>query len=114
MLHILEICPLVPVKKNLKESYYTCSWPPFGSSDQHHINEFSFPRILKLTNKTWLKMAQLFFFENSILKYLYVNDLGPRSKTDISSLTQLSASFRSQAAIVSEKAPFFTYSYRRA
>ena len=89
MLHILEICPLVPVK-NLKDFYYTCSWQPFGSSDQHHINKFSFPHTLKLTNNTWLKMAHLcFFFENSRFTYLYVNDLGQRSKTDISSLTQL-------------------------
>ena len=82
MLHILEIWPLVPVNKNLKDFYYACSWLPFVSSDQHHINFFSFPRTLKLTNKTWLKMAHL-FFENSKFKYLYVNELGPRSKTDI-------------------------------
>ena len=88
MLHILEICPLDPVKKNLKDFYYTCSWLPFGSSDQHHINKFSFPRTLKLTNKTWLKLAHL-FFEKSKFKYLYVNYLGPRSNPDISSLTQL-------------------------
>ena len=85
MLHILESCPLVHVKKNLKDFYYTCSWLTFGSSDQYHINKFSFPSTLKLTNNNWLKMATL-FFKNCKFKYVYVNDLGPRSKTDISSL----------------------------
>ena len=57
---VTALTTLVPVK-NLKGFYFSCSWLPFGSSDQHHIYKFSFPRTLKLTNKTWLKMAQLFF-----------------------------------------------------
>ena len=57
-------------------------------------------------------------------EYLYVHDLGPRSRNDLDlqySHTfiylircQLILTFRSMAAIVSEKSKVFTFSYRKS
>ena len=57
-------------------------------------------------------------------EFLYVHDLGPRSRNDldlqyshtfIKSLSCLYLpTFRSQASIVSEKSTVFTFSYRKA
>ena len=58
------------------------------------------------------------------LKFLYVHDLGPRSRNDFdlqyshtfiySIRCLLLLTFRSLAAIVSEKSTVFTFSYRKA
>ena len=58
------------------------------------------------------------------LEFLYVNDLGPRSSNDLdlqysqtfiySTRCLLLPTFRSLAAIVSEKSTVFTFSYRKA
>ena len=57
-------------------------------------------------------------------EFLYVHDLGPRSRNDLDlqySLTYINSlrclllpTFRSLAAIVSEKSAVFTFSYRKA
>ena len=57
-------------------------------------------------------------------EFLYVHDLGPRSRNDLDlqySLTFINSlrclllsTFRSQAAIVSEKSTVFTFSHRKA
>ena len=57
-------------------------------------------------------------------EFLYVHDLGPRSRNDLDlqyshtfiiSISCLHLpTFRSQAAIVSEKSTVFTFSYRKA
>ena len=51
-------------------------------------------------------------------EFLYVHDLGPRSRNDhdlqYSHRCLLQLTFRSQAAIVSEKSTVFTFSYRKA
>ena len=59
-------------------------------------------------------------------EFLYVHDLGPRSRNDLdlqyshtctfiySIKCLLLLTFRSLAAIVSEKSPIFTFSYRKA
>ena len=62
--------------------------------------------------------------EKSRLEFLYVHDLGPRSKNDInlqyshtfiySIRCLLPLTFRSLAAIVREKSTVFTFSYRKA
>ena len=58
------------------------------------------------------------------LEFLYVHDLGPRSRNDFdlqyshtfiySIRCLLLPTFRSQAAIISEESTVFTYSYRKA
>ena len=67
----------------------------------------------------WLSISEKIRFE-----FLYVYDLGPRSRNDLD--LQYSHTFiksfsclylpisRSRASIVSEKSPVFTFSYRKA
>ena len=62
--------------------------------------------------------------EKILFEFLYVNDLGPRSRNNLdrqyshtfiySIRCQLLLTFRSLAAIVSEKSTVFTFSYRKA
>ena len=69
-----------------------------------------------------VKMAMCFLRKANF--NFYVNDLGPRSRNDlktkyshtfINSINYLHlATFRSQAAIVSEKSTVFTFFYRKA
>ena len=63
-------------------------------------------------------------FEKIQFEFLYVHDLGPRSRNDLdhqyshifiySIRYLLQLTFRSLAAIVSEKSTVFTFSYRKA
>ena len=67
----------------------------------------------------WLVVSEKIRFE-----FLYVHDLGPRSRNDLDlqySHTFIKSfsclylpTFRSQASIVSEKSTVFTFSYRKA
>ena len=56
--------------------------------------------------------------EKILFEFLYVHNLGQRSRNDIklqySHIFIKSISLRSQAAIVSEKSTFFTFSYSKA
>ena len=56
--------------------------------------------------------------EKILLEFLYVHNLGPRSRNDLdlqySNIFIKSIGLRSQAAIVSEKSTFFTFSYSKA
>ena len=62
--------------------------------------------------------------EKILFEFLYVHDLGPRSRNDrdlqyshifiYSIRCQFLLTFRSLAAIVSEKSTVFTFSYRKA
>ena len=62
--------------------------------------------------------------EKILFEFLYVHDLGPRSRNDLDlqySLTFINTlrclllpTFRSHASIVSEKSTVFTFSYRKA
>ena len=87
------------------------AWQPSWPCDQHYADEFSFPCPYKLTFKIWLKMAQWLLIKQ--VQVSYVNDLGPRSRNDLdlqyAHIFINSISFRSQAAIVSEKSTFFTF-----
>ena len=68
----------------------------------------------------WLRVVS----EKIRFEFLYVHDLGPRSRNDldlqyshtfIKSFSRLYLpTFRSQASIVSEKSTVFTFSYRKA
>ena len=86
------------------------------SSDFHFVVPGSF-------NK---KLAQIgtVFSEKIQFEFLYVHDLGPRSRNDIdlqyshifiySIRCLLLLTFRSLTAVVSEKSTVFTFSYRKA
>ena len=56
--------------------------------------------------------------EKILFEFLYVHNVGPRSRNDLdlqySHIFIKSISLRSQAAIVSEKSTFFTFSYSKA
>ena len=103
-------------RRFLKCFYHIWAWQPSWSCDQHYVDEFSFPCPYKLTFKFWLKMAQWLLIKQ--VQVSCVTDLGPRSKNDLdlqySHIFIKSISLRSQAAIVSEKSTFFTFSYRKA
>ena len=76
-------------------------------------DEFSFTCPYKLI---WLKMAQWFLIKQ--VQVSFVNDLGPRSRNDLdlqySHIFINSICFRSQAATVSGKKHFFTFSNSKA
>ena len=86
------------------------------SSDFHFLVPESFPK----------KMVQIgtVVSEKIGLEFLYVHDLGPRSRNDLdpqyshtfiySIRSLLLLTFRSLAAIVSEKSTVFTFSFRKA
>ena len=86
------------------------------SSDFYFLVAESFHKIFGLDRQT---SSEKIWFE-----YLYVHDLGPRSRNDLDlqySHTfiylircQLILTFRSLAAIVSEKSNVFTFSYRKS
>ena len=56
--------------------------------------------------------------EKILFEFLYVHNLGPRSRNDLdlqySHIFIKSISLKSQAALVSEKSTFFTFSYSKA
>ena len=77
--------------------------------------------FISLYLKTFTKnLAQIgkVVSEKILFEFLYVLNLGPRSRNDLdlqySHILIKSISLRSQAAIVSEKSTFFTYSYSKA
>ena len=88
-----------------------------------HVNKFSFCLYLKAIIQNLVQngpvVSEKFWFE-----FLYVHYLGPRSRNDpdlqyshtfMKSISCLYLpTFRSQAAIVSEKSTVFTFSYRKA
>ena len=86
------------------------------SSDFHFLVPESFHKKLVHIGKV---VSEEFRFE-----FLYVHDLGPRSRNDLdlqyprtfiySNRSLLLLFFRSLAAIVSEKSTVFTFSHRKA
>ena len=86
------------------------------SSDFHFLVPESFHKKLVQISKV--------VSEKSRFDFLYVHYLGPRSRNDLdlqysqtfiySIRCLLLLTFRSLAAIVSEKSTFFTFSYRKA
>ena len=87
---------------------------PSCPCDQYYVDELSFPCPYKHTFEIWLKMAQWLLIKD----VSYVNDLGPMSRNDTglqySHIFINTFSFMSQAARVSEKSTYFTFSYRNA
>ena len=83
------------------------------SSDFHFLVPESFHK--KLVQISTVASEKILF------EFLYVHDLGPRSRNDLDlqySLTFIGClplpTFRSLAAIVSEKSTVFTFSHRKA
>ena len=80
------------------------------SSDFHFLVPES---IHKRFGSDWQVVSEKILFE-----FLYVHNLGPRSRNDLdlqySHIFIKSISLKSQAAIVSEKSTFFTFSYSKA
>ena len=72
----------------------------------------------------FVNVEALVVSEKIRFEFLYVHDLGPRSRNDLdlqyshtfiySIRCQLLLTFRSLAAIVSEKSTVFTFAYRKA
>ena len=102
--------------------YHLWAWRPSWSCDHHHVIRFSFP----CTESFHKKLVQIgtVVSEKILFEFLYVHILGPRSSNDLdlqyshtfiySIRCLLLLTFRSLAAIVSEKSTVFTFSYRKA
>ena len=89
------------------------------SSDFHFLVHESFHKNMKAFIKNLVQIGTV-ASENIRFEFLYVNDLGPRSRNDLDlqySLTFIKSfsclllpTFRSLDAIVSEKSTVFTFS----
>ena len=118
----VEIFPPVPEKKIFEGFLPYRAWRPSWSCDQNRIIRFSFPCPESLHKK--LVQIGTVVSEKIRFEFLYVHDLGPRSRNDIDLQYShtfiylirclLLQTFRSLAAIVSEKSTIFTFSYRKA
>ena len=115
----MEIGPPVPEKKIFEGLLpYIWAWGPSWSCDQHHVIRF-----LKAFMKNVVQISTV-ASEKIRFEFLYVHDLGPRSRNDldlqylltfINSLRcLLLPTFRSLAANISEKSIFFTFSHKKS
>ena len=95
---------------NLKGFYHIWAWRPSWSCDQHHVIKFSF--FVPESFHTNLVQNGTVVSEKILFEFLYVHNLGPRSRNDLdlqysqafinSIRCLLLTIFRSLAAIVSE------------
>ena len=119
----VEIGLLVLEKKIFKGFYHIWAWRPSWSCDQHHVNKFSCSLYLKFFIQNLVQNGTV-VSEKIWFEFLYVHDLGPRSRNELDlqyshtfmkSISCLYlATFRSQGSIVSAKSTVFTFSYRKA
>ena len=112
----VEIGPPVPMKKIFEGFLPYMGVTSIMSSDLHFLVPKSFHK----------KMVQIgtVASEKIRFEFLYVQDLGPRSRNDLhlqyshtfiySIRCLLLLTFRSLAAMVSEKSTIFTFFYRKA
>ena len=119
----VEIGPPIPEKKIVKGFYHIWAWRPSWSCDKHYdINFFVF-LFMKAFIQNLVQNGKV-FSEKIRFEFLYVDDLGKRSRNDLDlqysrtfinpiSCLQL-PTFMSQAEIVSEKSTVFTFSNRKA
>ena len=121
----VEFGSQVPEKNIFTGFYHIGAWRPSWSCDQYHVIRFSVPSSLYLKAFTQsLVQICTVVSEKIQFKFLYVHDLGPRSRNDLdlqyspifiySIRCLLLLTFRSLAAIVSEKSTVFTFSYGKA
>ena len=114
----MEIGPPAPEKKIFEGFYPIWAWRPSWSCDQHHVIRFFFTLYLKAFIHNLVYIGTV-VSEKIGFEFLYVHDLGPRSRNDIDlqySYTfinlfrcMLQPTFRSLAAIVSEKSTIFAF-----
>ena len=107
-------------RRFLKGFYHIWGWRPSWSCDLHHVIRFSFPFDLKACIQNFVQIGTV-VSEKIQFEFLYVNDLGFRSRNDLelqyshifiySNKCLPLLPFRSLAATVSEKS---TFSYRKA
>ena len=107
----------------MKGFYHIWAWWPSWSCDQHHHNNIFIFLYLKAFIQNLVQNGSV-VSEKIRFEFLYVHDLGPRSRNDIDlqySHTFIKSfsclylpTFRSQASIVSEKSTVFTFFYRKA
>ena len=94
------------------------AWRPSWSCDQHHVKIYLKHFIQNLVQNSTVVSEKIRF------EFLYVHNLGPRSRNDLdlqyshTFLKSISCLhlpfFRSQASIVSEKSTVFSLSLRKA
>ena len=111
------------LEKKIFLGFYHIWARPSWSCDQHHIIIFFISLYLKAFIKSLVQIGTV-VSEKILFKFLYVHHLGPRSKNSLdlqyshifiySIRCLLLLTFRSLAAIVSEKSTVFTFSYRKA
>ena len=107
----------------MKGFYHILAGRPSWSCDQHHVNKFSFSLYLKAFIQNFVQNGTV-VSEKIWFEFLYVHDLGPRSRNDLdlqyshSFMKSISSlylpTFRSQASIVCIKSTVFTFSYTKA
>ena len=107
----------------MKGFYHIWAWRPSWSCDQHHFHQIFISLYLKAFIKFFVQIGTV-ASEKIQFEFLYVHNLGPRSRNDLDlqySLTFINSlrclllpTFRSLAAIVSEKSTVFTFSHRKA
>ena len=100
--------------------YHIWAWWPSWSCDQHHV---FISLYLKAFMQSLVQIGTV-VSEKIQFEFLYVHNLGPRSRYDLnlqyshifinSIRCLLLKTFRSLAAIVSEKSTVITLSYRKA
>ena len=112
----VEIDLPVPEKKIFKGFLPYMGMAPFDHMTSIMSTDFHFlvpESIHKNLAQICKKVSEKILFE-----FLYVHNLGPRSRNDLdlqySHIFIKSISLKSQAAIVSEKSIFFTFSYSKA
>ena len=119
----VEIGPPVPEKKIFEGSLPYMVMGPSWSCDQLHVNKFFISLYLTASIQNLVQNGSV-VSEKIRYDFLYVRDLGPRSRNDLDlqySYTFIKSfsclylpTFRSQVSIVSEKSTVFTFSYRKA
>ena len=119
----VEIGLPVQQKRFLKRFYHIWSWWPFWTCDQHHVIRFLIFLYMKAFIQNLVQIGTV-VSEKIQFEFLYVHDLGSRSRDDLDlQFSQIFINiircllpllFRALAAIVSENSTIFTFSYRKA
>ena len=81
----MEIGLPVPEKKILKGFYHIWAWRPSWSCDQHHVISFSDFLVPESLRKNLVQIGKV-VSEKIRFEFLYVHDLGPRSRNDFNLL----------------------------
>ena len=109
-------------RRILKDFYHIWAWRPPWPCDQHHVIRIYF-LVPESFHKKLVQIGTV-VSEKILFEFLYVHDIGPMSRNALdfkcshtfiySIRCLLLLTFRSLAAIVSEKSTVFTFSYRKS